>query len=653
MNKKDEILLRNAQLAEKKKELRKVLYEEEHRDEILDEIRRSKIKKPLFVYFLVSLLFVLSLGFSIYLIYDAPNRVDEVLWLLNASFIMLISINFVIGLPRLLYKNKSFFIALSFIFFLLAIGFNVLYWFKIVKLPVQASLPDFTNSSFYEVIEFADKHNISYDDTYEYSDNVLRNNVINQSVKPRTLLKNVKNISFSVSNGPDYGKSLILPDMSGLKTEEVIDFVSKNHLNNVDIVFEENFEVENDIILRQNVSGEIKRSDKVVFTASLGDKSKLKSVKLSNLKGKSLLFATTYFGKSAIPYELKYEFSSKVQKGMVISTSPSSGKVVTQSDKVIITISKGKKIVVPDFSSMSFKEIMKWISRNNLIINYSETYSDDVKKGAIISSSHNKGDVVSEDTLIKLVFSKGKLKMLEFNSLDEFVKWANVNQVKYEIKNEFSDSVPKDSIIGFSLEKGKPIEKDTNIVVTVSRGKAIKVPDFSGKAKSSIADTCNNLGISCVFEYVVSDKTPDTAISQSIGAGTEIASGDSVTIEIAQKKSSAKTSSTPKTQNNSSNTNNNNSNVVPTNPQPDPPVDTCTGKVYTVKGLNNVLNNCNSFSDCSSKITSYFNQNYNGVIININDDGGSSGASSGSFISGISNGSSVECGKSYTIVLAK
>lgn len=637
MDKKDEILQRKALYEEKKKELRKALYEEEHRNEISEELRREKIKKPHFVYFLISLLFVLSLSVSIYLIYDAPNRVDELLRILNASFILLVSINFVIGLPKLLYKNKSFFMSLSFLIFICAIVFNGLYYFGFIKLPLQPSMPDFVGLSFYKAVNFSQKNNIEYDDIYEYSDNVLKGNVISQDVKSKTLLKNVKKVSFSVSNGPDYNKSLILPDMTGLKTKDVLDFVSKNHLSNVDIVFEENFDVPNDVIINQNISSEIRRNDKIVFTASLGDKSKLESLKIVDLKNKPLLYATTYFGKSSIKYELKYEFSSKVSKGMVIKTSPSSGEVVTQSDNVVITISKGKKIVVPDFSKMSFTKIMKWVSRNNLIINYSESYSDDVKKGSFISCNYKENDIISEDDLIKFVFSKGKLKMLAFKSLDEFVKWANTNQIKYEVKNEFNESISKGSIVNFSLEKGAEISKDTVIVVVISRGKPIKVPNFIGKAKSSIASTCNDIGIYCSFEYVISEKTLDTAISQSISAGTEIASGDSVSIEIAKKKSSTKPnsggSSTPGT--------------------PTPPVDTCTGKVYTVKGLNNVLNNCNSFSDCASNIKAYFNQNYTGVIINITDDGGSSGLSSGSYVSGISNGSSVECGKSYSIVLAK
>lgn len=647
MNKKDESLFHNALMEEKKKELRKVIYEEEHMDEILDELRREKIRKPLLVYFLISLLFVLSIGVSLYLIYEAPNKINEFQWLLNALFVLLVSINFVVGFPRLLYKNKSFFFALSCIIFICAVAFNSLCYFNFIKLPVQDSVPDFSNSSLYEAIKFTEKNSIKYGDVYEYSDNILRNNVISQSVKANTLLKKVKNIAFSVSNGPDYNKTLILPDMTGLKTKDVLDFVSKNHLNNVDIVFEENFDIPNDVIIRQNISSEIKRNDKVVFTASLGDKSKLESVKVDNLSGKSLLFATTFFGKHAIPYELKFEFSSKVPKGMVISTTPKSGNVVTQSDKVVVTISKGKKIIVPDLSTMSFNEIMKWVSRNNLLVNYSENYSDDVKKGKLISSSYKKDDVIEEDSLIKFVFSKGKLKMLDFKSLDEFIKWANVNQIKYEIKYEFNDSVPIDSVINFSLEKGKVIQKDTTIVVTVSRGKAIKVPNFIGKAKGTIGSTCNDLGISCVFEYVISDKTPDTAISQSVSAGGEIAAGDSVTIEIAQKKSSSKNNSNPKQPNNGNN-------VTPTpHTDPTPTVDTCTGKIYTVKGLNTVFNECSSYGDCKSRIIAYFAKNYDGVIINVTDDGGSSGLSSGSYVSGVGNGSSVECGKSYSIVLAK
>ena len=64
-------------------------------------------------------------------------------------------------------------------------------------------------------------------------------------------------------------------------------------------------------------------------------------------------------------------------------------------------ISKGKKIVVPELENMKFSEVTKWLTGNNLKINYSDKYDNKVKSGNVISATYKKGDIIEEDTPLR------------------------------------------------------------------------------------------------------------------------------------------------------------------------------------------------------------------------------------------------------------
>ena len=76
--------------------------------------------------------------------------------------------------------------------------------------------------------------------------------------------------------------------MSGMKTDDVIKFVDENYLKNVQIIFEENSDIKNDTIIKQSHTGKTKRAENIIFTASLGDASKISSIKIKDLKNPPL-----------------------------------------------------------------------------------------------------------------------------------------------------------------------------------------------------------------------------------------------------------------------------------------------------------------------------------------------------------------------------
>ena len=539
-------------LEEKRKELKDIIFDDKknvYKKERKAEIKKNENSKPFKTNIILSLTYLITIIAFIYLVIDSTNKINQIYQIVNASLLLIIVTGFLISFKNSFFKNKTAPTVITSLLVISATIFNGLYMTNIIKLPTQSYLPNFESKNLTKAINWTEKNDIKTNQDFEYSDTTKKYNIISQSEKAETLTKNIDTVDFVVSNGPDYNKEIILADMTGWNIDDVLKFINENFLNNVSINFEENLNIKKDTIISQNKTGQIKRSEPIIFTVSLGDKAALSPIKLKDLKNESLLNASVYLGRNGILYQLKYEFSNQIEKGHVISSSPKAGTTVKPDELIILTISKGKEIKVPNLKNKTMSEITKWMVENNLQINYSDRYDNNIKSGRVIESNYKEGDIIEEGTTVDVVFSKGPLTMKKFDNINDLKSWADTNGIKYEIKEEFNENLEKDKIIKTSIEEGKNINLEDTIIVYVSKGTAVTVPDFKNKTKSAVQNECNNLGITCTFNEEYNTKiTSSKVISQNIAAGTQISKGDTIVITIStNKKTNQNTSSSSNT----------------------------------------------------------------------------------------------------------
>ena len=544
--------------AKKRLEEKRQKKERQELEDLLFDAERENTKKiPKFVSVILSLTMVITVAFAIFLIIDALEKENIIYQLINAGLILLTVIIFLIGFKRAYVYNKTKSIILSALLLILIMTFNALCLTNIIKLPTQNAVPTFTNKTLTEGLKWAEKNNIKANQTFEFSDKIKKYNIISQDIKPGVLTKKIKDINFEVSNGPDYNKEVIISDMTGWNIDDAIEVIDENLLNNVTVNFEENLEIEKDKITNQDKSGSMKRNDPLTLTVSLGNKENLKEIKIKNLKNKTVFKALLYLNRHAIDYELKFDFSDKIDKGNVISQSIKKGTKVKPKDKITLTISKGKKIVVPELKNQKLSKITKWMITNNLKISYSDKYDSKIKNGYIIDATYKKGDIIEEETVIGIIVSKGKLLMPKFNTLAEFKTWTEKYKIKYEIKEEFNDNVKNGDIIKFSVKTGKPIDEKEGITVYVSKGKPVEIPNFINQDKASIQNICKKLGINCTFNFEYNTSAKEgTAIKQSISKGEKVKEGTTIQITLATKNKKEVTNNTNNNSNNNSSNNN-------------------------------------------------------------------------------------------------
>lgn len=534
----------------------KVLEKDDKLVKIVDNPKEKKVKKNnTIINILVILTIISCLGYFIGTIINSSNLKDIVLSLLLVLFTIFFVSSSVTNPGR---KKGSNILALLILFIYQVCG--TLFVFNIIKLPSIKTMDDLVGKSLSSAVKWSTDNKIELQQEYEYSDVVKEYHIIYQDVKAGTKLKNINKVTVVVSEGPNPDREIIVSNMIGWESEDVLKFIEDNHLSNVVIEFVKSDSKENTLI-EQSKSGNVRRSDEIKFTFSYGEERGYSEVKISDLTNKSELEATFYLKKYNIKYEFSYEFSDKVKRGHVISQSVKAGTMIPiEGDNVItvkVVISKGEKIIVPDFKKMNVTEITNWIIKNKLKVEFKDAYDESIKENSVISSSHSEGDEVEEGTVITITLSKGNLKMPEFKSLNEFREWATKYNINYEEQHEFSDSVAIGEVIKYSYKKGETIKNNDTIIVTISDGKKIAVPNVKGLSKNDAVNKLKNVGLNASVVYRYSDSVEKgKVVSQSISAGSEVSSGTTVTLTISNGKAPSN--------NNNNNTGGNTSPSTPT-----------------------------------------------------------------------------------------
>lgn len=408
---------------------------------------------------------------------------------------------------------------------------------NVISFSKQETVPDFYGKSITEVNEWADQHQVEITVAYENSDMIDQYGILYQNVAAGTMVSQVETMQVVVSEGPNYDKSVVVPQMLGWTLDEAVAYIQANFLNHVEIKFEESGE-DRYLVIEQSKYGQMYRRDEIVLIVSIGSLSTLPEATMENLVGMSEFDATLWLNKNAIPFTITRAFSDEIERGHVISQSVAVQETVNSSSKVELVISKGKEINVLNLTSMTVEEVTAWVVENQLNISFKDAYDDTVPIGNIIKTNHQEGDIIEEGDTIQVTISKGQLKMEEFGSLSQFKSWADSYDIKYEVKHEYHDTVKRGGVISYSHKKGEIIKNGETITVTVSKGKAITVPNFKGMTKANITTKCNSLGLTCSYSYgsYSSSTKKDVATGQSVTSGKKVEQGTAVTITLSRGK---------------------------------------------------------------------------------------------------------------------
>ena len=348
-------------------------------EEDLDEKKVVKKRYHFFVHFLLIILFLLSIiSFGMVIIKDSSISL-----LINSLLLTLFSIFFVV-ISFTYNRNKKTLIGFSSLLLIVYFILNINNHLTIVSSPVS-TMPDFQGKMVTDVIKWANKNHISIHQEYEYSDMVEEYKVISQNIKYGTNLNKIDEVTISISEGPNPSKEIMVPDMVSWDSERVLLFVRENYLSNVNVEFVES-DKSKDTVIEQNTSGSLKRDEELKLTFSYGEELGFDEVKLIDFTNKSKFEVEFYMKQHQLRYDFEDDFSNKMKKGYAFKQNIKAGENVSVDDeRVIVTISKGPEIKVPDLLKLDVAKLTDWAIKNKLKLSFTDGYDDSIKENGIIN----------------------------------------------------------------------------------------------------------------------------------------------------------------------------------------------------------------------------------------------------------------------------
>ena len=278
------------------------------------------------------------------------------------------------------------------------------------------------------------------------------------------------------------------------------------------------------------------RSSTLNISVSKGSKP-AGTVTVIDFKGKSYTEAESWAQTNKIKLEKVESYSDKVDAGNIISQSVEANKTMKQNDTLILTVSKGKGVKVPDLNTMNKEQIEKWGTNNNISVDVTYKYSN--SDDHILSANVKKGQTVSQTDNIQIVLNAGKY----FYAADEELKevldvgkpankledWCNTHRDKgidafagnwSSSSDVYSKEYAKGMIVSYEISSYSTgqtygiddrLPLDVRFSIVVSKGRYYKLEDLfaSSGVKATVADIMEVLSNNNITYILADDISSD------------------------------------------------------------------------------------------------------------------------------------------------
>ena len=273
-----------------------------------------------------------------------------------------------------------------------------------------------------------------------------------------------------------------------------------------------------------------------------------KEVTVPDVKGMSYSEAKEVLEAKGLKIEKADEpiASQKIEKGKIVSQTPSKNSKVKKGRTVRVILSAGNtELKVTDLKGLSYKEAKTLLSEMGLQISKGdEVDSDSVAEGLIASQYPSAKTKVDKGDIITVNISKGKKdavvpKLVGTTFTSESDVSATLSKYGYKLgKVSYEESYETPgTIIKQSPDAGTTAEKKTSVDIVISKAKSkATVPNLNGMTYDQAESALQSLGFSVgrVTEEENNGFTAGTVFKQYPAANSEYQTGSTVDIWIAK-----------------------------------------------------------------------------------------------------------------------
>jgi serine/threonine-protein kinase len=276
----------------------------------------------------------------------------------------------------------------------------------------RVEIPDFEGRPIAEARNWEISNRITFEVTSEFNLEYADGVVISQNVAPGSHLFRGGVLPITVSLGADPDELITLPNFNEMDITEVRAWRTDLRMLNVIINEEYSETVDNGSFIRQEfvdramTAENYRRRDGLIIVMSRGEEVVVANIPMSNFSGRLRGDVEEWARQHDIEVTFDEAISNTVPAGTVMSQSVAPRVLVARESTLLITLSLGPAVIVPDFAPMTIEEATAF---PGLSVITRRRFSDSVPFGRLISQSEPPGtELIGEVSRVTVTYSLGR-----------------------------------------------------------------------------------------------------------------------------------------------------------------------------------------------------------------------------------------------------
>lgn len=201
-------------------------------------------------------------------------------------------------------------------------------------------------------------------------------------------------------------------------------------------------------------------------------------VDMPNVNGTNMEDARNTLASAGLGMEVVYEESDTIDEGVVISTNVVAGTAVKPGTTVTVTVSAGSSgVEVPDVEGLGEDGANTALVSKGFLVNKTESYSDDIPAGTVISQTPAAGSKAPKGSVITIDVSKGKAdtksrvpNLLNLSEQDATIEAIEAGLAIGSVTYVYSSEVSEGYVCYQSYSHGSYVDEGTEIDIKISQG---------------------------------------------------------------------------------------------------------------------------------------------------------------------------------------
>lgn len=442
------------------------------------------------------------------------------------------------------FKSKKFLILIIIIVLLIIALVGVGLYLLFAK-PKSFEVTNFVGKEKLEAEKFCEDYSLDEQHclfTLEYSETVEDGYITAQSIDAGKKMKKSDTITFNVSQGKDPDYEVTLADFTNMKESEIEKWFEDNDFTNVTFEYKVDATKEDESFASINTTKtSAKRSEALVVTIYLKEAKAGTEFEVPDFTNYTKANIQAWGTQNKITIAFVEEYSDSIATGSVITQDKKAGSKVKVGDKITITLSKGKAIIMNDYVGKTKEEAQSYCNVNSLKCDFSTSLYSSTEKGKISAQSVAKNTNVTSATTIKFTISLGSEVTIgdyKNKSYDDFESQINaLNKLNANLtiskSTKTTNNKEQNNLVVENLTK-TTINNKVTVTYYVYEAANVKVPNCSG-SESSYTKSLTDLGLKASKQGErYSSESSGNVTSCSVSGGNSVTEGTTITYYVSK-----------------------------------------------------------------------------------------------------------------------